>query len=102
LNRDLLEKLRQRLEALIVQVEVEIHVLVDRPQLAADPFVQQMNALCVVHIQASDSFYSARTVPRPRYIGKRNAFSRPAPARARPASIPRPATAGDCFFDDRP
>src|ERR1035438_10518430 len=102
LHRDLLEKQRQRLEALIVQVEVEIHVLVDRPQLAADPFVQQMNALCVVHIQASNSFYSARAVPRPRYIGKRNIFSRPAAARARPASIPRPATAGDCFFEGRP
>jgi hypothetical protein len=49
LDRNPLEQSRQRGEPLIVEVEVEVHVLMNRLQFISHRFVQQLDASLLIH-----------------------------------------------------
>ena len=68
LDRDPPEKLGERLETLIVQMKMKVHVLVHGLQLVGNRFVQEMNALRFFHTRTSDSLSldsAARAQRRP-------------------------------------
>ena len=53
LDRGALEQHRQRLEALVGEMEMKVHVLMDGLQFVAHGHVQQFDAMSSIHTRAS-------------------------------------------------